>query len=127
MKANQARYPVRTMCRLLAISKSGYYVWLKRPQGPRAERDVILVEKIKKSHADSMGTYGMPRIHFDLQADGESVSRKRIARLMRICGLVGVSRRGAEQRAGEDQSGGHDGVSIAPKRGFGDGSFGETY
>ena len=93
MKANQARYPVRTMCRLLAISKSGYYVWLKRPQGPRAERDVILVEKIKKSHADSMGTYGMPRIHFDLQADGESVSRKRIARLMRICGLVGVSRR----------------------------------
>lgn len=93
MKANQARYPVSLMCRLLAISKSGFYAWLDRPQGARAERDAQLLTQIKKIHAGSKRTYGMPRIHFELQEAGEIVSRKRVARLMRKAGLVGVSRR----------------------------------
>lgn len=92
MKANQARYPVALMCRLLSISKSGYYAWRDRPMGPRAERDAELLAQIKTFYAQSGERYGAPKIHVDLQEAGESVSRKRIARLMRNSGLVGVLR-----------------------------------
>lgn len=93
MKANQARYPIALMCRLLSISRSGYYAWRDRPVGPRAERDAQLLAQIKTYYARSDGRYGAPKIHVDLQEAGESVGRKRVARLMRDSGLVGVLRR----------------------------------
>jgi len=105
VKANQARYPVALTCRLLSISRSGYYAWRDRPVGPRAERDAELLTKIKRIHTGSQGTYGVPRIHFDLQEANEFVSRKRVARLMRMSGLAGVSRhrtfRTTKRRAGD--------------------------
>lgn len=93
MKANQAVYPVATQCRLLGISPSGYYAWRRRPPSARTQANEALTERIRAIHAFSQGTYGMPRIHAELAAEGEQVSRKRVARLMRTAGLQGVSRR----------------------------------
>ena len=82
-----------TMCRLLGVSLSGYYAWRKRGLSQRARRDRELLEMIRRVHMESRGTYGAPRIHVELQAQGVRVSRKRVARLMRQAGLAGVSRR----------------------------------
>jgi putative transposase len=81
------------MCRLLGVSRSGYYAWVKRPPSPRAVRDEQLTKAVRASHARSDGTYGAPRILVDLKEAGERVGQKRIARLMREAGMVGVHRR----------------------------------
>jgi putative transposase len=81
------------MCRVLEVSPSGYYAWGVRPPSARARRDGELLERILVIHAESRGTYGAPRVQAELRAQGVSVSRKRVARLMRQAGLHGVSRR----------------------------------
>ncbi len=93
MKAHQATYPVATMCRVLEVSTSGYYAWLKRPLSERQRTDVDLLVRIKRFHERSDGTYGVPRIHEDLIEAGIRVGPKRVARLMREAGLRGVCRR----------------------------------
>ena len=93
MKAHQARFPVTTLCRVLGVSTSGYYAWLKRPPSARARKDSQLTERIRKIHDHSKGTYGSPRIHAELAETGDQVGRKRVARLMRAAELQGVSRR----------------------------------
>ena len=93
MKANQAAHGIATMCRVLGVSPSGYYAWRSRGPSARARRDEGLREAIRAIHEDSHGTYGVPRMHAELAAQGCRVSRKRIARLMREAGLAGVSRR----------------------------------
>ena len=91
--ANQAKYPVRTLCRVLSVSPSGYYAWRDRAPSRRALEDAALTEKIRVFHAASDATYGMPRIRADLVEAGHTISRKRVARLMRRAGLRGVCRR----------------------------------
>ena len=90
---NQARFHVRTMCRVLAVSASGYYAWVSRPPSRRSQEDERLAARIRALHTGSRGTYGVPRIFEDLTEEGIHVGRKRIARLMRALGLQGVSRR----------------------------------
>jgi len=91
VKANQATHPVRVMCRLLKISKSGFYAWAGRPLSARARADIGLTAKIHTIYRRSRGAYGAPMIHAEL-ADEHAVhvSRKRVARLMRSAGLRGV-------------------------------------
>ena len=86
-------YPVATMCRLLGVSTSGYYAWHGRAPSAHADSDAALLERIREIHRISRETYGAPRIHAELTAQGHAVSRKRIARLMRNAGLAGISRR----------------------------------
>jgi putative transposase len=86
-------YSVRRMCELLGVSPSGYYAWARRARSPRAQTDETLRAQIRTIHQRSRGTYGAPRIHFELATQGIRVSRKRVARLMREAGLQGVSRR----------------------------------
>ena len=105
MKANQAFYKVATMCRVLEVSTSGYYAWLKRPLSARAQADVALTERIVKIHKCSDGTYGVPRIYEELVAEGERIGRKRVARLMRAAGLEGVSRRKRHRTTYRDRDG----------------------
>lgn len=93
MTANRAEHRVRTMCRVLRVSTSGYYAWRKRQLSKRAVEDVVLTVQIQAIHAESDGTYGVPRIHAELEAKGIHIARKRVARLMRQRGLRGVSRR----------------------------------
>jgi len=83
------------MCRVLEVSSSGYYAWLKRPPSTRAQEDAKLLKRIRKIHRRSKGTYGAPRIHAELAAEGIHVGRKRVARIMKAAHLQGVSRRKA--------------------------------
>ena len=82
-----------TMCRVLSVSLSGFYARLKRPPSARARIDDELSERITEIHRRSHATYGAPRIHAELKAQGIHVGRKRVARLMREAGLHGASRR----------------------------------
>ena len=93
MSANQAEFHVRTMCRVLGVSSSGYYAWRSREKSPRREQDDALSARIERIHRESRETYGAPRIHAELQENGERIARKRVARLMRALNLTGVSRR----------------------------------
>ena len=81
------------MCRVLEVSTSGYYAWRKRPPSKRDRKDAILTKRIRQIHENSRGTYGSPRVHAALQAEGIHVGKKRVARLMKEAGLRGVSRR----------------------------------
>ena len=93
MNANQAIFPVSTMAHVLGVSKAGFYAWLRRPASDHAQADAALLKRVRTGSATSRETYGAPRVHAELRADGEKHGRKRIARLMRDAGLVGASRR----------------------------------
>ena len=93
MRAHQAEFRVRTMARVLGVSPSGFYAWLRRQPSRRAREDRRLSEAVREAHAASRGVYGAPRVRAELRASGFSVSRKRVARLMREQGLAGVTRR----------------------------------
>lgn len=90
---NQADFPVTQMCRVLGLSTSGYYAWLKRAPSARSQANSELIERMKQIHRSSRETYGRPRIYAELRAEGEVVNHKRVARLMREEGLVGATRR----------------------------------
>ncbi len=86
-------FPIAALCRVLRVSHSGFYAWLKRPPSARATRDALLLPQVLSSHERSDSTYGSPRILGDLRDLGEHVGQKRVARLMRLAGIRGVSRR----------------------------------
>ena len=90
--AEKANYPVSLLCKVLKVSRSGYYDWKGRPPSRRAAENASLTEKIREIHARSRGTYGYPRVHAELKALGIRCSRGRIARLMRKSGLRGCMR-----------------------------------
>jgi putative transposase len=81
------------MCRVLGVSPSGYYAWRARGPSRRAQVNARLVERIRAIHKDSRENYGSPNIHAELVDEGWRVNRKRVARLMRVYGIVGVTRR----------------------------------
>ena len=95
--ANEATYPISTMCRVLGVSTSGYYKWRKREPSQRERDDVRLLVEIRAIHAKSDETYGVPRVHPELVAKGIRVGPKRVARLMKAAGIQGVSRRKRSQ------------------------------
>jgi putative transposase len=94
VKVNQATHSVGVMCRLLRVSRSGFYAWLERPMSARARADLALTARIEAIHRRSKGVYGSPMIHAELADDhGIRVGRKRVARLMRAAGLRGATLR----------------------------------
>jgi putative transposase len=93
VSANQAIHRVGTQCRVLEVSRSGYYAWVDRPESRRSREDAGLTKRIRTIHAASRGTYGAPRVHAELAAQGVRVGRKRVARLMAAVDLRGVCRR----------------------------------
>ena len=86
-------HPIATMCRVLGVSPGGYYARLKRPPSARAQADGELSTRIAAIHRRSQATYGVPRVHAELKAQGRHVGHKRVARLMSTAGLYGASRR----------------------------------
>jgi putative transposase len=93
VQAHKANHRVNVMCRVLKVSKSGFYGWRDRAPSARARADALLSEKIVRIHRDSRQTYGAPRIHFELRTLGVRCARKRVARLMREAGLFGCGGR----------------------------------
>jgi transposase InsO family protein len=91
--AEKAHYPVDMLCRVLQVSRSGYYAWRKRAVPARVKADAQLAVEIAAVHRTSRKTYGSPRVHAALRARGVRVGRKRVARLMRDKGLVARQKR----------------------------------
>jgi len=93
VERERASHHLVTICRVLGVSPSGYRAWERGPATGRAASDAALTAEIRVIHARSRRTYGAPRVHAELRAAGARVGRKRVARLMRDAGLVGVHRR----------------------------------
>ncbi|MGK0172594.1 MAG: putative transposase, partial [Gammaproteobacteria bacterium] len=80
LAAHKAEYPVTLMSRILNVSRSGFYAWHKRAESARARSDRALVIDIKAAHRASRETYGSPRVHCELVAQGHTVGRERVMR-----------------------------------------------
>lgn len=92
--AEEARYPISLLCRVLGVARSGFYAWRSRPPSCRSMANAALTATIRAVHTGSRGIYGAPRVHAELaDAHGVHCGRKRVARLMRRAGLAGVCRR----------------------------------
>jgi putative transposase len=98
-----AQFPVSLLCRVLGVTRGGYYAWKSRPPSARARADAELSEQIVQIHDEVLGIYGAPRIHAELRlAHGIRVGRKRVARLMREAGIFGAGRRGGPRTTTRD-------------------------
>ena len=84
IKENRNQYDVKMMCRLLEVTRSGYYAWLHEPISHRVQEDARLLRLIRASFVASHGVYGAPRVFLDLREAGETCSKHRVARLMRV-------------------------------------------
>jgi putative transposase len=90
IKAHRREYPVETMCRVLEVAPSGYYEWLHTPVSNRALEDARLLRLIRASYKASHGIYGAPRIFLDLREAGETCSKHRVERIMRVNKIVAL-------------------------------------
>lgn len=91
--AHVAQFPMRLMCRALEVSRSGFYAWRGRPASKRSTQNRLLLERIKAVHRKSRKTYGSPRVHVQLVAEGERCGRGRVERLMRANGIRAKQKR----------------------------------
>jgi transposase InsO family protein len=87
IQAHDRRYPIRLMCRTLAVSPAGYYAWRARPESRRSADTRTLLSAIRVIHRESRETYGSPRIWDALIKQGHGVGEHRVARLMRRAGI----------------------------------------
>lgn len=88
MERHRSHYSVDAMCRVLKVSRSGFYAQCGRPLSARAMRHQRLVEQIRMIHQASRETYGAPRVHAELADNGERCGKNTVAQLMRREGIV---------------------------------------
>ncbi len=81
------------MCRVLGVSRSGYYAFCRRRPSRRALANVRILEEIRRVHRENHQTYGSPRVHAELKARGIACGRHRVGRLMRTAGIAAKMRR----------------------------------
>jgi putative transposase len=93
IRVEKGNFPVAIMCCALEVSRSGFYAWTRRPVAPREVKQAELTVQVKAAHERSRGTYGSPRVHRELQAQGVVVSLKTVAKSMRNAGIQGRSKR----------------------------------
>jgi putative transposase len=83
IRAHRAEFPVVDLCRVLEVSRSGFYRWAKSPLGERERRRLELGEAIVRVHASNRGVYGSPRVHRVLVGEGRTVCRNTVAKVMK--------------------------------------------
>lgn len=93
IQQHRGRWPLELACRVLEVSRSGYYAWVKRPASARRQRRERLIEQIRQSHQGSGGVYGSPRIAAELRAGKVPVCENTVARLMKQAGIAVRPRR----------------------------------
>lgn len=93
IRMHQNEYPITLMCRVLQVSRSGYYVWRRRPFSKRDEENRVLMERIKTIHQQSQRTYGSPRMHKQLRQEGYVCGENRVRRLMQVHGIRAKQKR----------------------------------
>ncbi len=112
MKALTPIHPVNELCAAFGVSRSGYYAWLTRTPGVRAQADARLTVQLCAAHDQSRRTYGSPRLVVVLRRQGQSIGRRRVQRLLRAAGRRGLQRRRWVPRTTDSR---HD-QPIAPNR-----------
>jgi len=112
MAAHDGEYGVKRMCRVLDVKRSGYYAWRKRKPSTREQANQALLGLIEAEHAKSRKTYGSPRLHVALRRQGVRCGHNRVARLMRMHGIVARKHRRYYPRTTQRQGG----VIPAPNR-----------
>lgn len=85
--AEKASFPIAPMCRLLGVTRQGYYAYAGRPPPERRPAELTLRAKVATIHEQSRGTYGSPRVLATLRASGFPASKRRVERTMRALGL----------------------------------------
>ena len=93
MDQHSSTHGVQKMCRIIEASRSGYYRWKIQPQSDRQKENDKILDEIKESHKNSKRAYGSPRITVDLQARGTKCGENRVARLMKVHGIVGKAKK----------------------------------
>ena len=93
IKEHRRTWPAGMICRVLQVSRSGFFAWLKRPVSRRRQRQQELMQKIEAAYRENRELYGSPRVHRALLIDGQRVSRNTVAKLMRQAKLRAKSRR----------------------------------
>ena len=94
IRSHAKRYPVERLCRVLEVSRAGYYAWRTAQAGARQPRSELRLRlHVRAAFRKSRGTYGSPRVHQEMRAQGLRISRKRVERLMREEGLCARRRR----------------------------------
>jgi transposase InsO family protein len=91
--AEKASFPIAKLCSTLSVSRQGYYAWRSKPESRHASEDRRLAVLVREAFERSRQTYGSPRVHAELAANNEHVSRKRVVRLMQQEKLVARVRR----------------------------------
>ena len=90
---HRATWPIAIQCRVLAVSRSGYYEWRRRPVSERAKRRESLTAQIREFHVGHHASYGSPRVFRELRARGDRVNEKTVAKVMREAGIQAKSQR----------------------------------
>lgn len=93
MDQNRSSHGVQKMCRVIGASRSGYYGWRRQPESKRQKDNEKILVEIRESHKNSRRAYGSPRITKDLQAKGIKCSENRVARLMKIHGIIAKTKK----------------------------------
>ena len=101
----KGEHSVGLLCRVLDVSRSGYYCWCRQPISARKRRDGELAAQIAAAHRKGRGSYGAPRIVRELRAQGTPISQRRCARLMRELGLQGKKRHARKPRTTDSRHG----------------------
>lgn len=91
--AEKDNFPIALLCRVLGVTRQGYYASVKRSPSPRRSEELVLRERVKALHSESRGTYGSPRLHAALRAQGMRVGKRRVERTLRALGLSARIRR----------------------------------
>lgn len=112
--AEKGNFDVAVMCRVLGVSRSGYYAWARRSPSERTLANAALVEDVRRVHAESDGTYGSRRVHAQLRREGHRVNLKRVERLMRVEGIQGAYVPAKRRGGGGEGVLGVDGVRVWP-------------
>ena len=74
-------FPVQRLCKVLGVSASGYFAWKSRPACRRQREDMVLLAHVRSAFTLSNGTYGSPRMVYELRYNGLTIGRRRVARL----------------------------------------------
>ena len=93
IRDHKAEFPVEVLCKILKVSRGGYYAWSRRPPSPSAVRRGELVAAIRQAHTEGRATYGSPRVYRALKARGVPCCANTVAKLMRAEGLRPKTRR----------------------------------
>lgn len=104
IEERKGEFPVAVMCRVLGVSRAGFYAWRTRPPSAAEQRREDLTHQVRRIHAEVRGRYGSPRMHAELVAGGHPCSVNFVAKLMNRAGITAKVTRRLVRTTGSNHS-----------------------